>query len=160
CGQPQFIDISLQDLGKDMQKAFSLTAPTAATVDEMARLVLEVLSRGGTTSRWLLVYDNADEIGAVEPFLPPGGGHVLITSRNTAWAEQTRSLSVELFTREESISHLLQIVPALDPEVADRVADVLGDLPLAVAISAAWLADTSYSISEYLRRLEAGAPRA
>ncbi|MEZ4646239.1 MAG: hypothetical protein R3E31_26540 [Chloroflexota bacterium] len=36
----------------------------------------------GSDKRWLLLYDNADKIAAHElrPYLPGGGGHILITS--------------------------------------------------------------------------------
>jgi tetratricopeptide (TPR) repeat protein/Mrp family chromosome partitioning ATPase len=158
CGQPQFIDISLADLGDRMQTPFGIGLPTAATVEEKARLVLEILSQGMIVPRWLLVYDNAEDISAVEPYLPSGGGHVLITSRNGAWAERARALPIEVFTREESVSHLCGVVPSLSPEDAAQVAEVLGDLPLAVATAAAWLSDTNYSVSAYLRQLEHEAP--
>jgi hypothetical protein len=36
--------------------------------------------------RWLLVFDNADDPEALAPFLPAGSGHIIITSRNRAWA--------------------------------------------------------------------------
>ena len=37
--------------------------------------------------RWLLVFDNANSPAEVAPFLPGGGGHVLITSREGDWTE-------------------------------------------------------------------------
>jgi hypothetical protein len=35
--------------------------------------------------RWLLVFDNAERAKDLEPYWPPGGGHVLVTSRDLAW---------------------------------------------------------------------------
>jgi MinD-like ATPase involved in chromosome partitioning or flagellar assembly/tetratricopeptide (TPR) repeat protein len=159
CGQPQFIDSSLADLGVRMQDAFGTAIPTTQSSDEAARLVLQLLGQATAVRRWLLVFDNAEEIEAVKPYLPEGGGHVLITSRNRAWAEQARSLPVEVFSRPESVAHLLLRVPTITPEEADQVAEVLGDLPLAVATAGAWLAETSFTVSDYLLELERQAPR-
>lgn len=37
--------------------------------------------------RWLLIFDNADELGLAEDFIPPGGnGHLLLTTRAQAQA--------------------------------------------------------------------------
>jgi MinD-like ATPase involved in chromosome partitioning or flagellar assembly/tetratricopeptide (TPR) repeat protein len=159
CGQPQFIDASLADLGALMQEVFTITPAPTANVEEAARQVLQLLSQGNTAGRWLLVFDNAEEIEQVRPFVPAGGGDVLITSRNPAWADQARPLSVDVFTRPESVLHLRQRVPSITEEEADRVAEVLGDLPLAVATAGAWLYETSFTVSDYLLELEHQAPR-
>ena len=46
-----------------------------------------VLAELRQRSRWLLVFDNAGDPADVAPWLPGGGGHVLITSRERGWAE-------------------------------------------------------------------------
>jgi MinD-like ATPase involved in chromosome partitioning or flagellar assembly/tetratricopeptide (TPR) repeat protein len=161
CGQPQFIDASLADLGARMQDAFAITRAATANVEEATRQVLQLLGRGKAVQRWLLVFDNAEELEQVRRFMPTagGGGDVLITSRNPAWKEETRSISVEVFTRAESVLHLRQRVPSITAKEADQVAEVLGDLPLAVATAGAWLAETSFTVSDYLHELERQAPR-
>ena len=53
-------------------------------VAEAAAAALEELRRD-TTPRWLLIFDNADDPKQLEPWLPTGNGHVIITSRNQAW---------------------------------------------------------------------------
>jgi hypothetical protein len=41
----------------------------------------------GLRDRWLLIYDNAEHPRDLAPYRPPAGrGHVLVTSRNPAWA--------------------------------------------------------------------------
>ncbi len=64
-----------------------------------------------------------------------------------------------MFTRAESVAHLRQRVPSMTADEADQVAEMLGDLPLAVATAGAWLAETSFTVSDYLRELERQAPR-
>jgi MinD-like ATPase involved in chromosome partitioning or flagellar assembly/tetratricopeptide (TPR) repeat protein len=160
CGQPAFIDASLADLAVQMQSAFSLSLPANANVAELARVVLAALGQANPARRWLLIYDNAEDIEEIEPYLPAGNGHLLITSRNRAWSEQSwASLLVEVFSRPESVAHLRQRVPWLTADEADQVAEMLGDLPLAVATAGAWLAETAYSVPDYLHQLESQAPR-
>jgi MinD-like ATPase involved in chromosome partitioning or flagellar assembly/tetratricopeptide (TPR) repeat protein len=162
CGQPQFIDASLFDLAGAIEEFSGPAAPSGASVREVADGVLRLLSQRQLIKRWLLVYDNAEDIEAVTPFLPAGGGHVLITSRNRAWSadDLARPLSIDVFLRPESIAHLRQRVESITVEEAGKVAEILGDLPLAVATAGAWLAETGVSVADYLLQLERQGPRA
>jgi len=108
-------------------------------------------------TRWLLVYDNAEDPAALVRYLPGGGGHVVITSRNPGWEELAVGLAVDVFDREESIGLLRYRVPRLSEGDAGRVATALGDLPLAVSQAGAYLAETGMAVAEYLRLLEARA---
>ena len=110
-------------------------------VAEAAEAALEEL-RQETTPHWLLIFDNADDPKQLEPYLPTGSGHVLITSRNQGWTHSAEPLEVDVFTRDESVGHLLRHVPELDMADAQRVADALGHLPLAVEQASAWLEQT------------------
>ncbi|MEU5907505.1 FxSxx-COOH system tetratricopeptide repeat protein, partial [Micromonospora sp. NPDC047467] len=85
--------------------------------------------------RWLLVFDNAETAVAVQPWVPAGVGHVLITSRSRNWSEFAR-VDLELLTRRESVTLLRNRVSELSAEDADLVADRLGDLPLALVQAA------------------------
>jgi len=115
---------------------------------------VQMLSRGIPTRRWILVFDNADEPAELTRYFPAGGGgHILVTSRNQAWARQGASLPVDVFLRQESVEHLSQRAPGLSAEEADQVAAAVGDLPLAVEQAAAWLAETATPIADYLRQL-------
>ncbi|MDQ3988500.1 MAG: FxSxx-COOH system tetratricopeptide repeat protein, partial [Actinomycetota bacterium] len=100
--------------------------------------------------RWLVVFDNAEHPAALRRFLPSGPGHVLITSRNPDWRGVATGLGVAQFARAESISLLRSRLPELAPADADRVAEALGDLPLAVDQAAALLADTGMDTDSYL----------
>jgi tetratricopeptide (TPR) repeat protein len=153
CVQPAFIDTSLADLGERLRAAFGTNVVPSPNVADVTRQVLDVLSRGEL--RWLLVFDNAEETDIIKAFVPSGGGHVLITSRNRAWVEaEAQLLLVDVFTREESVTHLRQRVSTIARAEADQIATALGDLPLAVATTGALLADTGYTVSAFLEELE------
>jgi tetratricopeptide (TPR) repeat protein len=160
CSQPQFIDASLSDLGDRMLDTFGVALPATEHVKDQAAWVLDQLRHGNAVPRWLLVYDNAEDTEAIRGLIPDRGGHVLITSRNRAWSEQAQSLPIEVFTRAESVAHLQARVPSISEQEADQVAQLLGDLPLAVALSGAWLADTGFAVSAYLAELRQQAPKA
>ncbi|MBV9446216.1 MAG: tetratricopeptide repeat protein [Streptosporangiaceae bacterium] len=153
CGDPAFVDAALADLGVQLRNVFGMNVLASADSGVVASQVLDLLGQGGP--RWLLIYDNADEVEAIAPFLPKGGGHVLITSRSRAWTERGASqLLVDVFSREESVAHLRQRVPAIDRAEAAKIAAAVGYLPLAVATAGAWLATTSYTVTDYLQELE------
>ncbi|MFI7596714.1 FxSxx-COOH system tetratricopeptide repeat protein [Actinoplanes sp. NPDC049681] len=104
-------------------------------------------------SRWLLVFDNAEERDHLAPWLPDGPGHLLITSRNPNWAGVATAVDVDVFTRNESIALLHTHLPHLDQGDADRLAEALGDLPLAVGQAAELLGETRLDVDSYLAEL-------
>ncbi|GAA2139999.1 hypothetical protein GCM10009760_22800 [Kitasatospora kazusensis] len=130
------------------------------SVNEAAEAAREALRRGVPTSRWLLIFDNADEPGEIRRYFPGGSGHVLVTSRNQAWSGQAGVLGVDVFTRGESIEHLTRRTRGLSRHDADRVADAVGDLPLAVEVAAAWLDTTRTPVDTYVAQLHAEATKA
>jgi CO dehydrogenase nickel-insertion accessory protein CooC1 len=121
-------------------------------VAEAAEAALEELRRD-SSPHWLLIFDNADDPKQLEPYLPTGAGHVLITSRNQAWSHSAEPLEVDVFTGDESVAHLLRHVPELDRADAKRVADALGHLPLAVEQASAWLEQTGMPARAYVEQL-------
>jgi tetratricopeptide (TPR) repeat protein len=107
--------------------------------------------------RWLLVFDNAANPGDVTPWLPGGCGHVLITSRERGWAEVALPVEVDVLTRPESVAILQDRVIGLTEADADRLAGELGDLPLAIAQAAGFMAESGTGAEEYLRLLRSRA---
>jgi MinD-like ATPase involved in chromosome partitioning or flagellar assembly/tetratricopeptide (TPR) repeat protein len=160
CGQAQYVDASLADLGLQLREVFKAAVPEEGGVAEVVQQVLQALGSGLPDKRWLLIYDNAEDIDEIKPLLPTGegssGGHVLITSRDERWTTDVRgtSLQVDVFRDEESVSHLRRRMLNIGETEAEEVARVLGNMPLAVAAAGALLASTDMSVSEYLRRLE------
>ncbi|MFI1864970.1 FxSxx-COOH system tetratricopeptide repeat protein [Streptomyces jumonjinensis] len=115
---------------------------------------IDLLRRGIPHSRWLLVFDNADDPEQLKRFFPPQGpGHILVTSRNQTWSQYGDALAIDVFTREESIEHLQRRARGLTVTDADQVATAVGDLPLAVEQAAAWIAETATPVADYLDRL-------
>ncbi|MEV6984427.1 FxSxx-COOH system tetratricopeptide repeat protein [Sphaerisporangium sp. NPDC051017] len=131
-----------------------LGTPVSDSVAEAARAVREALRLGRPYSRWLLIFDNADDPKDLEDFIPSGSGHVLITSRNPAWSRVADPLEVDVFTRAESVEHLLRRAPGLAADDADKVASALGDLPLAIEQAGAWLEQTGMPAGQYVEQLE------
>jgi hypothetical protein len=118
-----------------------------AGVEAVRAAVLADLHQRG---RWLLVFDNAENPADVRLWLPGGGGHVLITSRERAWTEIGAPVEVDVLARAESVAILRDRVAGLGASDADRLADQLGDLPLAVAQAAGFMAETGMPAAGYL----------
>ena len=150
----QYVDASLADLGQQLREQFGVSVPEEGGVTEVCQQVLRTLSEGLPDKRWLLVYDNAEDIEQLRPLLPVGGGHVLITSQNEQWQDVGTSLEVDKFLPEESVRHLRRRLSGITEEDARTISRILQDIPLAVAAAGALLAFTGISVSEYLERLE------
>jgi len=104
-------------------------------------------------SSWLVVFDNVEEIAAVERFQPSGGGRVLVTSRRRAARRLGSSVTVTPFDRDASVRLLAARVPNIDRAAAGRVAELVGDLPLAVETAAGYLDETEIPADEYANLL-------
>ena len=118
-----------------------------------AAVLAELRARGW----WLLVFDNATSPAEVAPWLPGGRGHVLITSREPGWTELAAPVEVDVLARAESVALLQARVAGLGEPDADRLAAALGDLPLALAQAAGFMAGTGTPAREYLGLLQSRA---
>ncbi|MGH3826835.1 MAG: FxSxx-COOH system tetratricopeptide repeat protein, partial [Pseudonocardiaceae bacterium] len=143
--QPALVAHQLAELAR----ALGLSAVADPVTAAVARLLGALRDR----DRWLLIFDNAEDPAALARYLPGGGGEVLITSRNPGWHELATPVRVDVFDRGESITLLRRRAPRLTESEAGWVAEALGDLPLALAQSAAHLADTATSVPDYLTLL-------
>ncbi|MGX9885138.1 FxSxx-COOH system tetratricopeptide repeat protein [Streptomyces sp. NPDC002276] len=146
--QSEFVISSLQDLAGRLNLRVGEDAAQAA---QEAR---EYLRQSTSALHWLLVFDNADEPEEVRRYFPGGNGHILVTSRNQTWLQFGEALEVDPFLREESVEHLLRRAADLSVAEADRVAEAVGDLPLALDQAGAWLAETGTPVDTYLLELE------
>ncbi|MFC1415315.1 FxSxx-COOH system tetratricopeptide repeat protein [Streptacidiphilus cavernicola] len=146
--RPASITTDLAELAQALDLRGSQSDPDAAAAARNA------LSQGTPFARWLLVFDNAEDPDSLREFLPGGDGHVIITSRNQVWNRDATELEVDVFTPDESVAHLRRRVPGLDPAQARRLAEALGDLPLAVEHAAAYLLATGMSADTYLDLLD------
>nr|WP_083597543.1 FxSxx-COOH system tetratricopeptide repeat protein [Actinomadura madurae] len=148
--QPVLVRSSLASLAQHL----GLPSASVSGVEDAANAVLDALRRGEPYTDWLLIFDNADEPEELTDVLPQGPGHVLITSRNHRWAGIVDAVPIDVFTREESVEFLTRRIPrGITPEDADRLAEELGDLPLALEQAGALHVETGIAVSEYLRLL-------
>jgi tetratricopeptide (TPR) repeat protein len=92
----------------------------------------------------------------VHPYLPRSTrGHVIITSRHFAWGGTARSLCVPVLPRDEAVQLLCHGTQQTDATAAAHVAEILGDLPLALAQAAAYIEATGLTLAAYGARIEA-----
>ncbi|WP_395104704.1 FxSxx-COOH system tetratricopeptide repeat protein [Actinomadura sp. SCN-SB] len=148
--QPVLVRSSLAGLAPFL----GLPPATASGIEEAAGAVLDALRRGDPFDKWLLIFDNADQPEDLNDVLPRGPGHVLITSRNHRWEGVVDTVAIDVFSRDESIEFLNKRVPkGISKADADRLADELGDLPLALEQAGALQAETGMGVREYLKLL-------
>ncbi|OGT06628.1 MAG: hypothetical protein A2103_04460 [Gammaproteobacteria bacterium GWF2_41_13] len=106
---------------------------------------------------WLLVYDNAQDMESLRPYLPRCGGHILVTSRNPHWQN---AIAVDVMSEEDAV---ILVKKTIDPENRhpfheDENAGIrelvrrLGYLPLAIAQASAYMQQKKEPISADLFR--------
>jgi tetratricopeptide (TPR) repeat protein len=143
--QPELISDHLSAL------ALKLGLVSAGTASpEAVEMLQGHLRRHG---RWLLIFDNAEDRDALARLLPDGPGHQLITSRNHHWTGVAQPIDVDVFSRAESVALVQSHLPQLKDDDADRLADALDDLPLAVGQAVDLIAETRLPVDAYLRNL-------
>ncbi|MFC4590102.1 FxSxx-COOH system tetratricopeptide repeat protein [Sphaerisporangium corydalis] len=148
--QPVLVKSSLAGLAPYL----GLPVAVGTGIEDAAAAVLDALRRGEPYSRWLLIFDNADQPEDISDVIPHGPGHVLVTSRNHRWQGVVRTVAVDVFSRNESTEFLgKRVSRSIDAGEADRLAEQLGDLPLALEQAGALQAETGISVEEYLRLL-------
>ncbi len=127
-----------------------LAPPRADTASAVGALRAYLRGHG----RWLLVLDNAESPRELRDWLPAGPGHTLITSRNPGWGELAARVEVDVLSRPESVELIHVSRPSAGEAEADRLAEAVGDLPLALAQAAGFLAETGMPVDHYLGLLE------
>ena len=143
AADPPLVADRLAELGETL----GLAVPTDSA-EEATDRVLAALRRRG---RWLLVLDDAGSRRQLARFLPGGPGHVLVASDDPAWDGHATAVAVGRFDRDESVAVLRSRCPALPAVEADRVAAALDDVPHAVDVAGATLAETGMTVETFLR---------
>lgn len=137
--------------GRLAEMARRLELPELTNEEDQLRLVWEELGR---RERWLLIYDNATTPRDLVPYRPPAGdGHMIVTSRNPAWAAIATPLQVHVLPRYEAVAFLRARTGHDDP-AGGQLAAALGDLPLALEQAAAYVEQTRTSLHDYLELLQ------
>ena len=130
-------------------------APSNIPLEVIVRRLLDQL-RSANESNRLFVFDNVENPDDLRDLIPEGAGvrTIITTTRHLdgeglGWLR----LTVGAFDREQSITLLCERTGDTHREAADRIADALGDAPVAVAQAAATAKWGGYTLSGYLDRL-------
>lgn len=115
-------------------------------------VILEI-DEGETEKPWLLIFDNMESPKVVRHWTPGPNAHVLITTRKTGWDGEAGELPVGVWRREEAVAFLLARARNADAEAADRLAEALGDLPLALSLARSYCWSRNWRFDQYLERL-------
>ncbi|MFC3891645.1 FxSxx-COOH system tetratricopeptide repeat protein [Lentzea rhizosphaerae] len=110
----------------------------------------KVLAALRTRSRWLLVFDNAEDPAELRRHLPSGPGHVMITTRRGGFGALGAVLTVDVLDRTESVTLLRRRLLTTSDEQNETLAELLGDLPLAIEQASAYLEVTGLSVDDYV----------
>jgi hypothetical protein len=101
-------------------------------------------------SGWLMIFDNAPDLSAVETFLPPAGpGRVLITSQSQHWPPGW-AVQVPVLDALVAARFLTARTRDSDQGTALALAGELGGLPLALEQAAAYMHATGSTLARYL----------
>jgi tetratricopeptide (TPR) repeat protein len=132
-----------------------LGLPESGDINRTLAAVRDALSRGEPFRNWLVVFEDANRPEELAPYLPSGAGHVLVTSRNPRWsADVAQPVGVGVFDRADSVDLLRMRAPDLPVADAERLAERLGDVPMALDLAAELRAATGWSVDDYLRRYD------
>lgn len=109
-----------------------------------------VVASLSTRSNWLIIFDNVQSPSDVA-LLMPSGGNVLITSRRLGWSRIGAQINIQEFGRTESVAYLSKRTGKNEPQAAADLAELLGNLPLAIAQAAAFIENNDGTIGSYLQ---------
>ena len=132
-----------------------IDAPKNIPLEVIVQRLLAQLRSAEAGDR-LFVFDNVENPDDLRDLIPEGAGvRTLITTTRhldrdgPGWLR----LAVGAFEREQSITLLCERTGDTHREAADRIADALGDLPVAITQAAATAKQGGYTLSGYLDRL-------
>ena len=132
-----------------------IDAPNSIPLEVIVRrLMCHLRSADGSNS--LFVFDNVENPDDLRDLIPEGPGvrTLVTTPRHFDWdGLGWLRLAVGAFDREQSIALLCKRTGDTHREAADRIAEALDDVPLAITQAAATAQQGGYASSGYLDRL-------
>ena len=138
---------ALRDLCENLSKG-DIDLKEEKEIENCFRAFLENFEE----EKWLLIFDNVEDHNYINSILPSKGGSVLITSRVHP-STSSSIIDIHKMKREESIQLLLRLTEEGEEskEDANKLADLLGDLPLALTQAGSYLKQNSnISIPQYI----------
>ena len=132
-----------------------IDAPKNIPLEVIVQRLLDRLRSAEAADR-LFVFDNVENPDDLRDLIPEGAGvrTLVTTPRHFDWdGLGWLRLAVGAFDREQSVSLLCERTGDTHREAADRIADALGDVPVAITQAAATAQQGGYALSGYLDRL-------
>lgn len=132
-----------------------IDAPKNIPLEIIVQRLLDRLRTVEAADR-LFVFDNVESPDDLRDLIPEGTGvrTLVTTPRHFDWdGLGWLRLAVGAFDREQSVSLLCEHTGDTHREAADRIADALDDMPVAITQAAATAQQGGYSLSGYLDRL-------
>ena len=124
---------------------------TPASEHSPDELTSRFIRRIARESDPLIVFDNAPDPAAIEPFLPtPDTARILVTSRRAAWSALADPIAVDPFTPAEATAFVIERTRTADRAAAATLARDVGHLPLALAQAASFIDQTAVTVAEYV----------
>jgi len=120
-------------------------------------------------TRWLLIFDGADELGIIRAFLPQKCfGHVIITTQSAATADLAQAINVDEMQPEEGTLFLLRRSKEVESETdtaylvtegnlvwARRIVELLGRWPLMLDQAGAYIEIGQCGLEKYAEEYQA-----
>ena len=103
---------------------------------------------------WVMIFDNADDISILVDFLPLGtNGGTIISSRDPRLGDSisSKAISVGVLSRDESILLLQRRARLTETTDIETLADLLGELPLALEQAAAFMRERHISVGQFIK---------
>jgi hypothetical protein len=122
-------------------------------------LQAQVHDRLRSVPGWLLIFDNADAVDDIRPWLPGGPlppgipGHVIVTTRRGGFAALGQVRELDVIGLADALALLRTRVPDLAEKPGKELAEALGRLPLALEQAGAYLDRSAIPAGDYLRLL-------
>ena len=132
-----------------------IDAPKNIPLEVIVQRLLDRLRSAEAADR-LFVFDNVENPDDLRDLIPEGAGvrTLVTTPRHFDWdGLGWLRLAVGAFDREQSVSLLCERTGDTHREAADRIADALGDVPVAITQAAATAQQGGYALSGYFDRL-------
>lgn len=139
--------------------------------EDQQQMILAVQRWLSTHSKWLLIWDNVEDIELLQTYLSTARqGAILITTRHQAQGTLAQGIELQIMGHEEAMLLLLRRAKILSPHAtneqieqlarenpteymaAQELVTRLGGLPLALDQAGAYLEETGCGLAGYLQR--------
>jgi len=147
----------------EIARALELPVTKLSEKTQMSELVRDVKRwLRQTDDKWLLIFDNVDNMTTMREYLPEIKGHIIITSRNRTAGRSLAPEKIEvspLSTTEGTELFLFLLSRKMskndfsetrDAIAAESLVKEMGALPLAIAQATGYVSRTNVSIVDYL----------